>query len=86
MFRPLSDSRSRSSPGPDYTMDIRPAGNRHLTDQRERTDRVVSACRVRMRSRPVCLIAMTARFLEPFEFDYDDGKRPMTGDVVERSR
>jgi hypothetical protein len=27
-FRPLSDSQFRSSPGPDYTMDIRPAGNR----------------------------------------------------------
>jgi hypothetical protein len=29
----LSDSQSRFSPGPDYTMDIRPTGNRHLTDR-----------------------------------------------------
>lgn len=67
-------------------MDIRPAGNRHLTDQRERADRVVSACRVRMRYARFCLIAITARFLEPFEFDYDDGKRPMTCEVGERIR
>ena len=33
-----------------------------------------------------CLIAITARFLEPFEFDYDDGKRPMTCEVGERIR
>jgi hypothetical protein len=31
------------------------------------------------------LIAITARFLEPFEFDYDDSKRPMTCGVGERT-
>jgi hypothetical protein len=45
-----------------------------------------SPCRVRMRYARFCLIAITARFLEPFEFDYDDGKRPMTCEVRERIR
>jgi hypothetical protein len=31
------------------------------------------------------LIAPTARFLGPFEFDYDDSKRPMTCEVGERT-
>ena len=31
------------------------------------------------------LIAVTARFLEPFDSDYDDSKRPMTCEVGERT-
>jgi hypothetical protein len=30
-------------------------------------------------------IAIIARFLGPFEFDYDDSKRPMTCEVGERT-
>jgi hypothetical protein len=32
------------------------------------------------------LIAITTRFLEQFEFVYDDSKRPMTCEVEERIR
>ena len=56
-------------------MDSRPAGNRHPTNQQRPVALLaIAPLRCAKHMSTFLLIAITARFLNPFAFDYDDIK------------